>query len=268
MEKEKISNTFTIFTWNIGNPSLKRATSQFSWLEKQIADVFILTECKKSEGCFFIERAFRGYRLFQEHKYHIVFPTPPDNEYGVLIASNHKLKPSFFSNRINYLRSRVNSVNVFYSNEEIEIIGLYVPSRGFDIHEIREKKKRFTNVFLSALEASPGSFKRIICGDFNVLEPDHVPHYSYFEDWEYDYYCAMKKYGMQDAFRYLHPTAQEYSWFGKSGNAYRYDHCFVSLDLVPLINKCYYFHEPRELGLSDHSALITVFRLPDNLKRR
>ena len=268
MEKEKIPKIFTIFCWNIQNPSLERAIKQFSWLRKQNFDVLVLTECKRSKGCLFIERCFQGYGLesyFQDYnyKYHVVFKKPLGNEYGVLIASKHNLTPTPLSNRVDYLPNRVNSVNVSYFNEEIEVIGLYLPSRGGEVNKRREKKKRFVDSFLQGLELTSNPARRILCGDFNILEPDHFPHYPEFEDWEYNFYIVMEKYHLQDAFRHLYPRAQEYSWIGRSGNGYRYDHCFVSLDLLPLIDKCYYFHEPRDLKLSDHSALIIVLKFED-----
>ena len=264
MDSEKRDKNFTILTWNIGGPSLERAKKQFQWLEKQPTDVLILTECKNNNGCLFLERSFKGYtieRFLQDNGYHVVFPKPSGNEYGVLIVSKHKLTPSPFSNHVDYLRHRVNSVTVSYGNEEIEIIGLYLPSRGFDTQKRWEKKKRFVDSFLQALEETPISTRRILVGDYNVLEPDHVPHYPDFEDWEYNFYRILNKYQLQDAFRHLHLTAREYSWFGLSGKPYRYDHSFVSSDLIPLVDECYYFHEPRELKLSDHSALITILRI-------
>jgi exodeoxyribonuclease-3 len=69
------------------------------------------------------------------------------------------------------------------------------------------------------------------------------------------------EHGLTDAFRHLHPTAAEYSWVGRTGDGYRYDHVFCSASLCPLIASCQYVHEPREDGLSDHSALTAGFTL-------
>ena len=262
--KKGTDGNFIVFTWNIGGPSLERARKQYEWLKEQPADVFVLTECKRSDGCLFLERSFEGRtveRFLQDVGYHVAFPKPSGNEYGVLIASKHKLTPSTLSDRVDYLRPRVNSVTVSYGSERIEVIGLYLPSRGFDIEKRWEKKKRFVDGFLQALEETPIPPRRILCGDYNVLEPDHKPHYPDFEDWEYGFYLALRKYQLRDAFRHMHPTAQEYSWFGLSGNPYRYDHCFMSSNLIPLVDRCYYSHEPRELGLSDHSALVTILTI-------
>lgn len=95
----------------------------------------------------------------------------------------------------------------------------------------------------------------------NILEPDHHPHYSFFEGWEYAFYKDLSRYHLGDAFRYLHPLIREYSWVGRTGNGYRYDHCFVSDGLLPKVKKCFYLHEPRKLRLSDHSAIITEIGL-------
>ena len=93
-------------------------------------------------------------------------------------------------------------------------------------------------------------------GDLNVLEPDHRPHYPFFVPFEYDFYRALiAEHGFTDAFRQLHPAAAEYSWVGRTGDGYRYDHAFCSAILTPAIRSCQYLHEPRTSRLSDHSAL-------------
>ena len=102
---------------------------------------------------------------------------------------------------------------------------------------------------------------RIILGDFNILEPDHNPHYSFFEKWEYDFYRSLINNQFKDAFRVISPNTKEYSWVGLTGDGYRYDHCFVSENIASTIGKCFYFHEPRDIRLSDHSAIITQLNL-------
>jgi exonuclease III len=116
----------------------------------------------------------------------------------------------------------------------------------------------------NALQIKGDVGKRIFCGDLNVLEPDHIPYYHYFKDWEYDFYRNFSKHQLKDAFRHLHPEAQEHSWFGHSGDGYRYDHCFISTNLLDSLQKCYYLHEPRETRLSDHSAMILELNFEQN----
>lgn len=247
---------FSLFCWNIANPSIERAARQAEWLRKRPENIFVLTEAKKSEGCIFLERYFQAYG------YNVIFPKPEEKEFGVIVVSKLPLTLSSFSESVNYLRSRVTSVIANLQGRKFEIIGLYVPSRDSS-YEKTEKKKRFIQEIKRVLEANPRHPKRIFCGDFNVLEPDHNPRYPFFEEWEYDFYQSLSQYQLKDAFRQLNQGIQEYSWVGKTGDGYRYDHCFVSEQLLPLLGECYYFHELRQpqSKLSDHSALITVLRL-------
>jgi exodeoxyribonuclease III len=53
-----------------------------------------------------------------------------------------------------------------------------------------------------------------------------------------------------------------HSWIGRKGAGYRYDYAFVSAGLVPYLVDCEYVHEPRELGLSDHAAVVLTLDLP------
>lgn len=64
-----------------------------------------------------------------------------------------------------------------------------------------------------------------------------------------------------DSFRHLNPQKKDYSWVGRTGDGYRYDHCFVSNDLSSSVEKCYYLHEPRNERLSDHAAIILNLNL-------
>jgi len=252
VEKGVNPNILTIFCWNINNPSYERACKQVSWLCAQEADIFILTECKQSKGCFLLKE------YFQRYGYYVVFPKPEGNEYGVMIISKYPFEHSNFTNHINYLSSRLVSINLSFANK-LEIIGTYVPSRDSSYEKI-ERKNRFLKNLTDAFNENHSFHRRIFCGDFNILEPDHIPYYSFFKEWEYDFYRNLTKYQLKDAFRHLNPGIQEYSWVGRTGDGYRYDHCFVSIDILPLLQKCYYLHEPREQKLSDHSALITTLK--------
>jgi exodeoxyribonuclease III len=124
---------FSLFCWNIGNPSEKRAKRQAAWLDKRPEHVFVLTETKNSNGCLFIEK------YFKERNYDVFFPKPKNNEYGTMIISKYSLKTSNFSNKITHLRSRVASVKLKLSAGLLEIIGVYVPSRNSEQEKINKK---------------------------------------------------------------------------------------------------------------------------------
>ena len=247
-------NNFSLFCWNIANPSVERVGRQVEWLRKRPEDVLVLTEAKQSKGCIFLGHYFQAYG------YNVVFSMPKEKEFGVIIVSKHHLSPSSFSTHIDFLSARVASTKLSLPSGELEIIGVYAPSRDSSPEKI-DKKKRFLEGLTNALETDITPSMRIFCGDLNILEPNHIPYYSFFKEWEYDFYRNLTKYQFKDAFRHIYQSIQEYSWVGRTGDGYRYDHCFVSKDLLPLVKKCYYLHEPREIKLSDHSALITELDL-------
>jgi exodeoxyribonuclease-3 len=246
---EKIPAIISSICWNLGNPSIDRAKKQATWLNAQHFDLLLLTECKKSEGCLFIERYFQNLR------YHVIFPKPENNEYGVMIISKFNLELSNFSKFMTFLSDRVISVKIPLSENKVEVIVTYVPSRNATDVKIA-RKKQFLENLLSCFEKNPKPSSRIFCGDFNILEPDHDPHYAFFEQWEYDFYSKLSHYDMKDIYRHFYPTEKEYSWVGRTNDGYRYDHFFASMDLIPRIIECKYSHEPRLNRLSDHSAII------------
>lgn len=236
-EEPAADNALRLLCWNIRNPSIKTAMRQALWLKEQPFDVFALTETKDSVGCNYLEKYFRA------RKYHILFPKPEAGGYGAMVISRFPFNSGFLSW---FGSARTNSI----CRENLEIVNTYVPND-------RDKgKKEFLERLAGSLKNPPQPF--IFCGDLNIIEPNHVPHYPIFEAWEYDFYRKMSELKLHDAFRAINPDAKEYSWFGRTGNGYRYDHCFVSGDLISNVRECYYLHGPRLKKLSDHSGLAVV----------
>lgn len=96
----------------------------------------------------------------------------------------------------------------------------------------------------------------IFCGDMNtgLNYVDQDGHSFWYED-------DMKellRIGMVDAFRYIHGQVKEYSWYSHQGNGYRYDHTLIHQDLLPLLKECYYVHDCRVEGHSDHSPMVLI----------
>lgn len=248
----KKPTNFSIFCWNIANPSPERAGRQAIWLRRRPEDILVLSEVKASKGCVLIERYLESFG------YNIIFTRPIEKEYAVMIISKHPIESSKFAKMVKFIPSRLASVKI----NKLEIVGAYIPSRGFDEGSIMVRKRNFMENLSNALVKSCPIKKQIFCGDLNILEPNHIPHYPHFKQWEYDFYNNFPtKYQLHDAFRFLHPEDQEHSWVGHSGDGYRFDHCFVSRDLLSSVQRCYYLHGPREDKLSDHSGLIIELNL-------
>ncbi|HEY3368885.1 MAG TPA: endonuclease/exonuclease/phosphatase family protein [Symbiobacteriaceae bacterium] len=241
--------TFSLLCWNIGNPSVERAGRQAEWLRARREDVLVLTEAKSSDGCAFLERYFCSFGRY------VAFERPLNNDYGVMMISRGPFRKGPSLKPADYLHARMAVIDIPSHLGDLEIMGLYVPSR--DATEAKKHRKRSfleqTSRFLA--EQLPGQ-RKIVCGDLNVLEPDHVPRYSVFERWEYDFYSGLGQFGLHDAFRLHHPRELAYSWVGRTGDGYRYDHAFVSQDLLSHVGECYYLDEPRTARLSDHSAIL------------
>ncbi len=159
----------------------------------------------------------------------------------------------------NYNFSRLIACDLLYSNKSLRIIGLYVPSRDRSNEKILRKKNFciHTADYIQSLSNIPS----ILCGDFNILDRNHVPHYASFLAWEYNFYDFFHNEGFFGAFAHCYPKKQEYSWVGRTNDGYRYDYIFVSTDLIMNINDCQYLHETRTGSLTDHSAVMLKMKV-------
>jgi exodeoxyribonuclease-3 len=246
----------SLLTFNIGNPSTQRARRQLDWLASRDEHVLVLTETKASLGCQLLADAFTAAG------YSVVHPTPEPREYGVMIASRVAAGPDAFADRLGYLPARAAAATLPTPAGPVRLIGLYVPSRDAGV-EKTERKKKWLAACHAALATGPSQPPTVLLGDLNILEPDHQPRYPFFAPFEYDFYRTLTTdHGMVDAYRHLHPDAAEYSWVGRTGDGYRYDHAFCSPALAGELAGCDYVHQPRHDRLSDHSALTVHFTLP------
>jgi exodeoxyribonuclease III len=238
----------SLLTFNIGNPSAERARRQLAWLARRDEQVLVLTETKASAGCKLLADAFTGAG------YTVCFPQPGPSEYGTMIISRVAAAPDPFGDAVGYLATRAAAVILSAPAGPLRVIGLYVPSRDAS-PEKTERKRRWLACCDTALASTAGQ-PTLLLGDLNILEPGHKPRYPFFAPFEYDFYQALTgAHGLADAFRSLHPDAAEYSWVGRTGDGYRYDHAFCSREIAGRVTGCQYLHQPRADKLSDHSAL-------------
>ncbi len=240
-------NKLTILCWNIGNPSIERAQSQATWLYSLNHDIYVLTETKNSKGCKYL------YDYFKERNFYIEYTIPQGNEYGVMILSKVQIAESLLSKRFDYLSSRVKSVHFDWMGEQYELIGTYVPSNDRKPEKYQRKKE-----FIEELDKNLSEYtdNRIFCGDLNTVHKTHIPKYTMFREWEYEFLDNLERNNYCDAFSILFNDKQEYSWIGRNGNGYRYDYFFISKNLKDKVKNCVYFHAPVQKELSDHSAVI------------
>ena len=239
-----------LLTLNVGNPSEERAQRQLEWLAGRPEDVLVLTETKASAGCRLLSDAFR------RAGYVVVGDTPPPGQYGVMLVSRLPLDADWWAWRQLYQRERAAAALLRLADgASLRIIGVYVPSRDASPEKV-ERKRRFLAELgqeLSGCSDGPS----VLLGDLNILEPDHRPRYPFFKPFEYEFYRRLGSQGLVDAYRLRSPEVEEYSWVGRTGDGYRYDHAFVSRELAAVVNGCRYVHDVRAGPdrWTDHSAL-------------
>lgn len=240
----------SLLTLNIGNPSVARARRQLAWLIRRDEQVLVLTETKASAGC----RLLAGE--FSAAGYAVHYPEPGPGEYGTMIVATVPVTPDDgFGHRVGFLQARAAAAILPAPGGPLRVIGLYVPARDASIGKT-ERKRKWLAACDAALASPAGEMPPIVLGDLNVLEPGHRPGYPFFEPFEYDFYLSLAgPRRLTDAFRHLHPDEAEYSWVGRAGDGYRYDHAFCCQSLSGHLVACDYLHQPRFDRLSDHSAL-------------
>jgi exodeoxyribonuclease-3 len=248
-----------LLIFNTQHASPARARRQVAWIaSQQNADLVILTEVGAGPGGHALTSALA------EHGYQSVLaPEPSAPDYRTVIASRGPDLTAAPAG-IPILGHRAPAAVVSYAGQQIGLLGLYVPSRG--PRERRNQAKRaFQGAVTSALPGFTARFNApvIVAGDLNVVEPGHIPHHAVFGEWEYDFYRSFAGAGLADAYRLLHPDEAAHSWYGRSGEGYRFDHAFITASHRAHVRDCRYLHEPRQHGLTDHAAMILAITVAE-----
>lgn len=216
-------------------------------------------------------------------------PLGEPKDLGCLIASRYPLNPL---NPLDFdipWKQQVVSAIVDAPQGEIEVHNAHVPTAiGGRRNEI-VKAETLVGIYqrLAVRSVRP----RVLCGDFHTPEIEHpdgtiVPFYRdvlpdeaygivsesdeylgrprrWWYNAEMNVLCGLAEYDLVDIFRKLHGyRAREYSWCPDRGpedvpKCKRYDHIFASMRLNP--TACWYLHNLRGQGLSDHSAVLADF---------
>lgn len=192
----------------------------------------------------------------------------PRRQTGVLLASRVQLKAAATLLPVPWRETTLGGVAATDAGL-VEVHCLHVPNAAngwVKVHTLQAIR--------AALEAAPPA-ARVLCGDLNIprreltdgevlsfardsrgrLRPERG---SEWDEAELGIVPGLRDLGYSDAFRTLHGYgAREPSWTWRRiaghGSGWRIDHLFASARLRPVA--CFYHHDWREQGLSDHSAL-------------
>lgn len=240
-------------TLNVSGPSAARASRLLEFLPSLEADVLVLTETRQNQGTAQLLGSYRdsGYAV-------VAAASMGESERGVAVIQRAGRQVPLALELTADVRHRLVASEVC-ADQAITVVGAYVPSRDASPSKIARKQR-----FLSQMTALAGRWaheRLVFLGDLNIVSRQHVPRFTAFRCWEYDALEALEHHGLVDAYALLHPGEQAHSWIGRKGAGYRYDYAFVSAGLVPYLVDCEYIHEPRELGLSDHAAVVLTLDL-------
>lgn len=222
-----------ILSWNIRQGGGTRTLKIISKLADYAADILALSEYKNNDS----GRKIRAALLSSGYRYQIVSAASSSENSAAIfskIPCNSFLFPSCDETYPH------NIVAAQY--EAFMVYSMYLP----------HKKKH--NLFDFLIEEAQKPLPSIMVGDYNSGK-------NYIDQkgksfWYEDKLIEMERLDYFDAFRKSRGNVKEYSWYSHQGNGYRYDHTYVHSSLMPIVKDCYYLHEWRESGLSDHSPMV------------
>ncbi len=222
-----------VLSWNIRQGGGTRVSPIVSAVLQHDAHAVVLSEFRNSQRGDAICSSLRdaGYQHQQRS-------AAARNENSVLVASRIPFRGRDVSDSVEVYPHNV----VCAEFDAFDLFGVYLPHK---------KKHTWFDVLLEEVERDQPC---IIAGDFNSGKNGVDQAGQSF--WYEDKMIALEQIGYVDAFREVHGDVREFSWFSHQGNGYRYDHTFVHPALAQLISDCWYSHDERESGLSDHSVML------------
>lgn len=242
----------SLLTLNVSNPPRARAEALLHWLWPRDEDVWVLTEVGTGAGSGLLQSVCRAAG-FEVH-------VTDRSELGVLtVARVGGLTPAPVTPSV-LLPGRVDSLawQADSGGRALRILATYGAASDpvrYSSKAQRERKRQWLTAYAAVVrEWTAHGDRGIVLGDLNLVDPVHEAPLKFVLAEETAAYRAMSEvHGLVDAFRVHHPDADVVSWMDHSGVGSRYDHAFVTPDLV--VDGCDLVHEPRVDGLTDHSAL-------------
>lgn len=250
-----------LLTWNLrqGGGARRMPAIALAILEHR-PDLVVLTEVRRTTGGQ-IAGVLADHGLCYR-----VFTDPPHGQNGVLVASRWRLErvgcgeepwslggePAPRRGTLAPGATAQRLVEVDVPDLGLGLAAVHIPPEGDRTREA---------VFCAAVDAArrrrDGAY--IVMGDFNAGRHHLDEAGATFTGTRL--LGTLSALGYVDAWRRLHPSGREYTWFspgetGRGGSGFRIDHCYLSAALARRLSACWHSHKERESGLSDHSALV------------
>ncbi|WP_235294724.1 endonuclease/exonuclease/phosphatase family protein [Portibacter lacus] len=221
-----------ILSWNIRQGGGSRLKAIKSYLNSTGAKIIVLSEFRNNLNGLNL----RNSLLLNGYRYQAVSASKTEDN-SVLVASKIP-----FSSEIYADIDPIYSGNIIKASfKAFDLYGCYLP----------HKKKHVLFDFM--IDNLSKDRPTIIAGDLNsgINGLDQKGNSFWYEE----KLLELEENEVTDLFRLKNGKIEEYSWISHQGNGYRYDHFYGSKDLIPIVTNCYYDHDSRLTGLSDHAAM-------------
>ncbi|WP_156971416.1 hypothetical protein [Knoellia sinensis] len=245
----------SLLTLNVSNPPRERAEALLHWLWPRDEEVWVLTEVGRGAGSGLLLSVCRAAG-FDVH-------VTDRSELGVMTVARvgsweraELAPPPLLPGRVDSLVWQPNSAGS--GEAALRLLATYGAASDpvrYSSKTQRERKRQWLTAYDRVVgEWTAQGERGIVLGDLNLVDPVHEAPLKYVLPEETATYHALSEaHGLVDAFRVHHPDEAAISWMDHSGVGCRYDHAFVTTDLV--VEACDLLPEPRTKGLTDHSAL-------------
>lgn len=249
----------TLLALNVSTPTPTRARGLLELLWPADDDVWVLTETSGGEGTRLIAQVCRaaGYGV------HVTDLAAAGGRGVMVVVRRPGLRAvaELLDGPV-VLPGRVLPLQLVAGERRLRLLGVYGaasdPVRYSSADQRRRKREWLVSLdrWLGTWRAAHPELPAVLLGDLNLVDPVHDDVLPYVLPEETAVLDALgDAHGLTDAFRHEHPTSRQVSWVDHSGVGCRYDHAFVTADLVPSVQACDLVQEPREAGLTDHAAL-------------
>jgi exodeoxyribonuclease III len=223
-----------ILSWNILQGGGSRLFAILNAIGSGVYPIIILSEFRNNNSGAKLKEL-----LYKNGYIHQLTSGAADNDNTVFIASTLPFEgvtypdadPIFTHNIITAKFSAFN------------VMGVYLPHK---------KKHQLFQYITKIVTNSETPF--IIAGDYNTGHNFIDQKGDSF--WYQQELKILEATGYRDAYRLINPALETYSWFSHQGNGFRYDHTYLHPDIFPIVKDCYYMHEWRQNGWSDHSGMV------------
>ena len=254
----------SIVSWNV-NSIRSRLPHLIEFIKAYNPDVICLQETKVTNDIFpNLEIEDLGYNIAINGQ---------KSYNGVAILSKYQLDDVVISLDDNSDDEQARYIEAVISvgSHAIRVISAYIPNgQALDSNKFIYKMN-WLNRFNKRLQQLL-SYEEVlvVSGDYNiapqpidVYDPKHLHGQICFSLKEREQFYALENIGLYDAYRILHPTTQEYSWWDYRGSGFRHDkgmridHHMISTEAVDKLVSCKIISDERgKEKPSDHAPVV------------